>query len=157
MTSIEPIRKQIVVNATPEHAFHVFTEHHGDWWPLETHHIGAQPAVTAMIEPKIGGRWGERAADGTESVWGRVVAWEPPSRLMLTWEIDGEWKHDDALSTEVEIRFVPEGTSQTRVEFEHRLLEQYGPNAHFMRAPMDAGWSSFLDLFAAQAAAEHAE
>ncbi|MBB5046182.1 uncharacterized protein YndB with AHSA1/START domain [Rhodopseudomonas rhenobacensis] len=150
MTSIEPIRKQIVVDIPPERAFRVFTEQHGAWWPLETHHVGDKPAQTAIIEPKAGGRWFERSTDGTEYLWGRVLVWDPPSHLVMTWEIDGDWKHDDALVTEVDVRFVPVGAKQTRIEFEHRLLENYGANAHFMRAPMDGGWSSFLELFGAQ-------
>ncbi|HEY0328425.1 MAG TPA: SRPBCC family protein [Rhodopseudomonas sp.] len=150
MTSIEPIRKQIVVDTVPERAFRVFTEQHGAWWPLETHHVGDKPAQTAIIEPKVGGRWFERAADGTEYLWGRVLVWDPPNHLVMTWEIDGDWKHDDALVTEVDVRFVPVDAAHTRIEFEHRLLENYGANAHFMRAPMDGGWSSFLELFGAQ-------
>ena len=156
MTSIEPIRKQIVVDATAERAFRVFTEQHSTWWPLDTHHIGEKPAETAIIEPKVGGRWFERAADGTEGVWGRVLVWEPPHRLVLTWEIDGNWKHDDKLVTEVELRFVELGPNRTQIDFEHRLLENYGENAHFMRAPMDGGWSSFLDLYAAEASSKPA-
>ncbi|ABD90142.1 SRPBCC family protein [Rhodopseudomonas palustris] len=150
MTSIEPIRKQIVVDTPPDRAFRVFTEQHGAWWPLETHHVGDKPAETAIIEPKAGGRWFERSTDGTEHLWGRVLVWEPPQHLVMTWEINGDWKHDDALVTEVDVRFVPVGAKQTRIEFEHRLLENYGANAHFMRAPMDGGWSSFLELFGAQ-------
>lgn len=157
MTSIEPIRKQIVVDATPERAFQVFTEQHSTWWPLETHHVCDTPAEIAIIEPRVGGRWFERTVDGKEGLWGRVLVWEPPHRLVLTWEIDGDWKHDDKLLTEVELRFVEISPTQTRVELEHRLLENYGDNAHFMRAPMDGGWSSFLDLYAAEASGHPAD
>ena len=92
--SIDPIRQEIIIDVTPERAFRVFTEEHGAWWPLATHHIGAQAAETAIIEPRVGGRWFERAADGTECMWGRVLAWDPPGRLVLAWQIGPNWKYD---------------------------------------------------------------
>ena len=113
--TIAPVRKEIVVEASQERAFRVFTAEHGAWWPLATHHIGAQAAETAVIEPRVGGRWLERAADGTECQWGRVLVWDPPGRLVLAWQIGADWKHDDALLTEVEVRFVALGPALTRV------------------------------------------
>jgi Activator of Hsp90 ATPase homolog 1-like protein len=103
------VRKTIRVDVPQAHAFTVFTEHFGSWWPLATHKIGKQEAVTAIIEPKRGGRWFERSADRTECDWGRVQVWEPPRRLVLTWEVSANWQPDNSIHTEVEVTFVADG------------------------------------------------
>ena len=151
--TIAPVRKEIVVEASQERAFRVFTAEHGAWWPLATHHIGAQAAETAVIEPRVGGRWLERSADGTECPWGKVLVWDPPGRLVLAWQIGADWKHDDALLTEVEVRFVALGPALTRVELEHRLLDRYGAAAEGLRGAFDSegGWTGILRSFAARA------
>ena len=151
---IEPIRKSFVVDATRERAFRVFTEEHGAWWPLATHHIGATDAETAIIEPQVGGRWFERAADGSECQWGKVLVWDPPGRIVLAWQIGSNWKHDPEFSTEVEVRFVVLGPALTRVELEHRQLERFGEAAETMRTAFESegGWSGMLALLAAHAA-----
>jgi hypothetical protein len=151
---IEPVRKEIVVETSQARAFRVFTEEHGLWWPLATHHIGEKAAETAVIEPRAGGRWFERAADGTECLWGKVAVWDPPGRLVLSWEIGPNWKHDEALATEVEVRFVVLGPALTRIELEHRMLERLGDAAEPMRAAFDSegGWTGILQSYAARAA-----
>jgi len=140
------VRKTVLVNVPQAHAFAVFTEQVDAWWPLSTHHIGAHPAQTAIIEPRAGGRWFERSSDGVECDWGRVLVWEPPHRIVLSWDISAEWKYDPKLGTEVEVRFVSEGPDTTRVDLEHRRLERYGPQAETMQATFDSedGWSSIL-------------
>jgi hypothetical protein len=147
------VRKQITVEASQAHAFDVFTREHGAWWPLATHHIGSAAAETAIIEPHAGGRWFERAADGSECDWGRVLVWDPPGRLVLAWEISADWKHDESIDTEVEIRFVSLGPARTRVELEHRRLDRYGAAAEQMRGIFDSenGWTNILRLFVARA------
>jgi hypothetical protein len=151
--TIAPVRKEIVVEASQERAFRVFTEEHGAWWPLATHHIGEQPAETAIIEPRVGGRWLERAADGSECRWGKVLVWDPPGRLVLAWQIGADWKHDDALSTEVEVRFVALGPALTRIELEHRELDRFGAAAEGMRGAFDSddGWNGILRRFGERA------
>jgi uncharacterized protein YndB with AHSA1/START domain len=148
------VRKSVLVNAPQTHAFAVFTEQHGTWWPLTTHHIGANPAQTAIIEPMTGGRWFERSSDGAECIWGRVLVWEPPHRIVLSWDIGADWKYDPRLGTEVEVRFVAEGPATTRVELEHRRLERYGAQAETMQTTFDSegGWSGILRGFAEAAA-----
>jgi hypothetical protein len=116
--TIAPVRKEIVVEASQERAFRVFTEEHGAWWPLATHHIGEQPAETAIIEPRVGGRWLERAADGSECRWGKVLMWDPPGRLVLACR--SAPTGTTMRSTEVEVRFVALGPALTRIELEHR-------------------------------------
>jgi hypothetical protein len=147
------VRKEITVEASQTRAFNVFTQEHGAWWPLATHHIGAAPAETAVIEPRAGGRWFERAADGSECDWGRVLVWDPPGRLVLSWELSADWKHDENIDTEVEIRFVALGPALTRVELEHRRLESYGAAAEQMRTTFESegAWNRILKEFAARA------
>ena len=143
------VRKTVTVDVPQAHAFSVFTEHFGLWWPLATHKIGKQAAVTAIIEPKRGGRWFERSADGTECDWGRVQVWEPPHRLVLTWEVSADWQPDSTIQTEVEVTFVSDGPERTTVHLEHRKLEDYGEQAKMMRSIFDSegGYGGILQRF----------
>jgi uncharacterized protein YndB with AHSA1/START domain len=149
------VRKVMSVNAPPAVAWRVFTEKMGAWWPLAVYKIGKAKAVDAVIEPRVGGRWYERGDDGSTCDWGRVLAWEPPSRLVLSWQISADWQHDPDLKTEVEVRFIAEGKDGTRVELEHRHLDRYGARRDEMRGIFDSegGWSGLLASFARAAAA----
>src|SRR5262249_22989588 len=120
------VRKVVNVQAPPEVAWRVFTERMGTWWPLATYKIGRAKAVDAVIEPRVGGRWYERGDDGSTCDWGRVLLWEPHSRLVLYWQISANWQYDPTLKTEVEVRFLADGKNATRVELEHRRLDLYG-------------------------------
>ncbi len=143
------VRKSLTVNAPLEHVFTVFTERHDTWWP-RSHHIGSYPEFTAILEPHAGGRWYERGADGSECNWGRVLAWEPPKRVLLSWDISTDWKYDPAIGTEVEITFTAEAAERTRVVLEHRKLERYGDKAEMMRAMFDSpdAWIKTLQAVA---------
>ena len=132
------VRKSIVVAADQQRAFDVFTTLHGTWWPA-VYHIGTADYQTAVIEPFAGGRWYERGVDGSESVWGHVLVWEPPRRLVLAWQISAEWQFEPSLVTEIEVRFEPSGDNRTRVVLEHRHLERFGARAAEMRAIFDSG------------------
>jgi uncharacterized protein YndB with AHSA1/START domain len=147
------VRKVVTVNAPQAVAWRVFIEKMGTWWPLTTHKIGNAKAVDAVIEPRAGGRWYERGEDGSTCDWGRVLSWEPPERLVLSWEITADWKHDPDLKTEVEVRFIADGKNRTRVELEHRRLDLYGARRDEMGGifDSDAGWKGLLDAFAARA------
>ena len=144
---IESIRKTLTVEASAQHAFDVFTGNFGNWWPLLTHHIAKVPAETAIIEPHTGGRWYERGEDGSECEWGKVLVWDPPGRLVMAWQVGGDWQYHADLITEVEVRFVPEGTDKTRVEFEHRKLEAFGEMAGAIRTALVSGWPGILERF----------
>jgi uncharacterized protein YndB with AHSA1/START domain len=149
-----PLRKTIVVAASAERAFQVFTEEMSTWWPLASKHIGKADAKSVVMEPFVGGRWFERGVDGSECDWGTVRTWDPPRRLVLSWEISSDWRHDPSIQTEVEVRFSTEGAS-TRVDLEHRLLHYYGEKAAHMRGIFDSeqGWKELLDAFAARVSA----
>jgi uncharacterized protein YndB with AHSA1/START domain len=148
------LRKVVIVQAPPEVAWWVFTAKMGTWWPLATYKIGKAKAVDALIEPRVGGRWYERGDDGSTCDWGRVLSWERHSRLVLSWEISADFRHDPNLKTEVEVRFIAEGKNRTRIELEHRHLDRYGARRDEVRGIFDSdmGWKGLLDAFAARAA-----
>ena len=144
------VKKVVSVQAAPEIAWRIFTEKMGAWWPLTTYKIGKANAVDAVLEPHVGGRWYERGDDGSTCEWGRVLLWDPPSRLVLTWDISADWQPDPALNTEIEVRFIAEGKTATRVEFEHRRLDRYGARRDEMRRVYDTegDWGRLLASFA---------
>ena len=146
----EAVRHSIEVEVPVERAFEVFV---GQGHVNTDHHMLDSPVEKIVLETREGGRWYERSVDGRECDWGRVLAWEPPTRLVLAWQIDAAWRHDPSLVTEVEIRFTPEGGGATRVELEHRDIERFGPGADAIRAALDSpgGWGGLLDAFATSA------
>jgi uncharacterized protein YndB with AHSA1/START domain len=142
--AVEAIRKTITVRCSVEHAFHVFTEEIGTWWPLQTHSIsvmedGSGAPKTAVMEPRAGGRLYERTHDGRECDWGSVLVWEPPHRIVLDWRVNPENP-----ATEIEVQFEADGES-TRVVLEHRGWERFapGPGAD-LRAAYGGGWDTVL-------------
>jgi len=139
-----PVQKSILVHAPASHAFKMLTDRLDSWWP-RSHHIGDSDSFEARLEPRVGGRWYERGARGKECDWGRVLVWEPPHRIVLSWDISAEWRYDQDLQTEVEIRLI-ETSAGTRVELEHRQLERYGDKVEAMRNMFDspAGWTGVL-------------
>jgi uncharacterized protein YndB with AHSA1/START domain len=147
-----PVRKSTFVNAPQDRAFDVFTAGIGRWWP-KSHKIGPADLDRPIIEPHEGGRWYELDVDGTECELGKVAAWEPPSRLVLIWQLTPEFTYDANLITEVEVTFTPEGDG-TRVDLEHRDLERMGDKAETMRETVSGpgGWPALLELFAAESA-----
>lgn len=155
MSSIEAVRKSVVVATSPERAFQVFTEGIDRWWPRE-HHIGASPLKRAILEPRSGGRWYAVCEDGSECDTGKVLTWEPPRRLVLAWQITAQWKFDPNFLTEVEVTFTPQGLKRTRVDLEHRNLDRFGKDAPEMRKGIDGpeGWGQTLEKFAAAVATD---
>ena len=152
--TLAPVLKEIVVEATPKHAFEVFTAGIDGWWP-KSHGIGATPIVRSVIEPLVGGRWYTRHEDGSDVVLGHVSVWEPAQRFIVSWEISAQWKPDARveLASEVEVRFVSEAPGRTRVVLEHRNFERMGLEpGETMRKGVDGGWPGLLELFARAAA-----
>jgi len=151
----ESVRKSITVEAPQETAFRVFTEGFDTWWPRDSHYIGEQVPERVIVDDHAGGRCYEIASDGTECQWGSVLDYEPPERIVIGWQLNADWKYDPDFVTEVEVRFIAEGASRTRVELEHRNLERYGERMEEIRASIgsDEGWSGLLRRFADAAAA----
>jgi uncharacterized protein YndB with AHSA1/START domain len=150
-TTDTSVRTSIVVHATPERAFAVFTEDIGSWWNPE-HHLLADELAEMVFEPRVGGHVYDRGVDGSECRWARVLAYEPPHRLVISWDINTRWQveTDPARTSEVEVRFLPEGDEHTRVELEHRHLERHGDGWEGMRDAVGApnGWGDGLRRFA---------
>jgi uncharacterized protein YciI/uncharacterized protein YndB with AHSA1/START domain len=146
---VPPIQKQLLVPTTQERAFRVFAQGIDRWWPRE-HHIGSSPMRETIIEPRLGGRWYSLCEDGSECDVGKVLVWDPPNRLVLSWQITANWQFDASFVTEVEVSFHREGPRATRVEFEHRHLERYLDAAAAIRGQLDEpnGWHGTLEGYA---------
>jgi uncharacterized protein YndB with AHSA1/START domain len=139
------VRKSVVVGAPIERAWEVFTERIAAWWPLDTHSIGKERIETVVVEGRDGGRIYERRNGGDEESWATVLAWEPPRRLVFTWQITEP-------ATEVEVRFTPEGDG-TRVDLEHRGWERLGAGAERRRGSYNKGWEHVLGRYQQAASA----
>jgi DNA-binding transcriptional ArsR family regulator/uncharacterized protein YndB with AHSA1/START domain len=132
------VSKSIVVEVPPARAFELFI-HQERWWPVKTHHLAEPAGERAVLEPFVGGRWYEVSADGIETDWGRVLAFEPPHRILLTWQMSVDWTYepDPARASEIEVTFVADGPNRTRLVYEHRHLERYGSRGEQMRTALD--------------------
>jgi uncharacterized protein YndB with AHSA1/START domain len=151
--SIAPVRKTLIVNASQAHAFDVFTNRLDSWWP-KGHGIGATPVKQSLIEARKGGRWYTTHEDGSETVVGHMRVWEPPHRIVFSWEVSADWKPDPSVASEVEIIFTAQSAGTTRVELEHRNFEALGQeNGERMRGSVDGGWPGLLEIFRKQAEA----
>lgn len=150
--TIPAVERSVTVQATLEKAFTVFTAGFATWWPA-SHHIGQADLGEAVLEPVAGGRWYEKGVDGSECDWGRVLVFEPPSRLVLSWHINSAWGYDpdEAHASEVEVRFTEEAPGRTRVDLTHRRLERHVGDTADMRtgiASEQGGWTMILNRFA---------
>jgi uncharacterized protein YndB with AHSA1/START domain len=149
------VQTSIVVEAPIERAFSVFTEDIGSWWPPE-HHILQAPLAEMVFEPRVGGHVYDRGTDGSESRWARVLAYEPPERIVFSWDIALDWRieTDPGKTSEVEVRFVAESPERTRVELEHRHIDRHGSGWEQMRDAVGSpgGWGRGLEAFAQRTA-----
>ena len=148
-STIPAIHATITVSVPIERAFGVFTDSFNTWWPPE-YHIGQADIAEAVLEPREGGRWYERGVDGSECEWGRVLAWEPPHRLVVTWQINGHWQYDPdpEHASEIEVRFTEDGPRQTTVELEHRLLGRLiAGQAIHDTIGQGGGWTAVLEAY----------
>jgi uncharacterized protein YndB with AHSA1/START domain len=132
--AIDAIRKTVLVDFAPAEAFELFTHRIASWWPVGTHSYGGDEVTDVVLEPRVGGRLYEVTATG-EQDWGSVLAWEPPDRVVLDWQIG------EARGSEVEVRFSPEGPG-TRVELEHRGFGATDPRDRYA-----SGWDVVLAPF----------
>jgi len=132
------VSKSIVVDAPPARAFELFVDQER-WWPIKTHHLAQPAGERAVLEPFVGGRWYEVSSDGNETDWGRVLAFEPPRRILLSWQMSADWTHepDPERSSEIEVTFIAEADNRTRLVYEHRHLERYADQAKQMRTALD--------------------
>ena len=151
-TGAATVRRQIVVDAPIERAFAVFTDRFGDFKPPE-HNLLAAPLAETVFEPRAGGHIYDRAVDGTVCRWARVLVYEPPDRVVFSWDISPRWtiETDPDQASEVEVRFYAESPTRTRVELEHRHIDRHGPGWEAVTDGVDGaqGWPLYLDRYAA--------
>jgi uncharacterized protein YndB with AHSA1/START domain len=147
--TIAPVVTSVTVKTSPARAFELFSTRISDWWE-KGRTIGKAPHVVIIIEPVADGRWFERDAAGIETEWGKVLAWEPPHRLLLCWQLNSAFQYDPDLLTTVELTFAAQSDG-TLVTLEHRDLERYGADAAKVAGQVGAGWPQFMALFAAYA------
>ena len=146
------VRRHIVVQAPIDRAFTVFTERFGDFKPPE-HNLLAAPIAETVFEPRVGGHIYDRGADGSVCRWARVLEYEPPDRVVFSWDIGPTWQVDAEPEncSEVEVTFLAETPDRTRVELEHRDVDRHGPGWESLRDGVadEQGWPLYLDRYAA--------
>ena len=152
MTQDAVVKRHVVVNGTPEQAFTVFTRQFDAIKPRE-HNLLGSPIAETVLEPHVGGRILDRGVDGTECAWARILTFDPPDRLVFSWDIGPTWQLEESPenASEVEIRFVAESEGRTRVELEHRHLDRHGAGWPSRREGVadEQGWPLYLARFAA--------
>jgi len=145
------VKSSVDVLAPIERAFRVFTEDIGSWWD-PTHHILEGELAEMVFEPRVGGHVYDRGVDGSECRWARVLAYEPPHRFVISWDVSVQWRleTDPDKTSEVEVRFVELDGDHTRVELEHRNIERHGPGWEEMRDAVGSpgGWPAGMRAFA---------
>ena len=139
------VNQTITVSVPPARAFEAFTRDLNDWWP-RSHHIGEGEDYVTKFEPEVEGRWIETHASGEECQLGRILVWEPPHRIVFTWEIGVDWKIDPSTANEIEVTFSAVGDSGTRVDLEHRKIEKFGERAEAIASAVagENGWPLIL-------------
>jgi uncharacterized protein YndB with AHSA1/START domain len=150
--SATSVRADVVVDVPVGRAFEVFTQEMPSWWHPD-HHLIEVELAEMVVEPRVGGHIYDRGIDGSECRWATVLAYEPPDRIVFSWNISPEWRieSDAAKASEVEVRFTPEGSERTRVKLEHRNLDRHGPGWEGMRDAVGSpnGWADGLVRYAA--------
>lgn len=143
-TSDTAVRTSITVNAPIERAFSVFTDGIGTWWSPD-HHILRGELAEMVFEPRVGGHVYDRGVDGSECHWARVLVYDPPDRVVFSWDISLEWQieTDHEKTSEVEVGFTALGPDRTLVELEHRHIDRHGDGWEQMRDAVGSpnGWS----------------
>ena len=150
------VRREVTVDVSQQRAFDAFTKQFGDFKPKE-HNLLGSPLAETQFEPHVGGHIVDRAEDGSECRWARVLAYEPPNRVVFSWDISPYWQleADEANASEVEVRFIAETPGRTRIELEHRNLDRHGPGWEGVRDGVSdqGGWPLYLDRYAQVVAA----
>jgi uncharacterized protein YndB with AHSA1/START domain len=150
------VRRNITVEAPIERAFEVFTAGFDRWWPRSHHLVQGVEMKTAVLETKLGGRWYELNEDGSTCDWGRVIVWEPPTRLVLAWQITGDFtpEPDPERASQIAVTFTDEGSGRTRVDVVHDGFERHAdPVGSYEGVSGQGGWTTLFELYAAAVAA----
>jgi uncharacterized protein YndB with AHSA1/START domain len=152
MSTDAVVRRELVVDAPIDRAFSTFVDRFGDFKPAE-HNLLGSPIARTTFDPHVGGNIYDVGEDGSECRWARILAYDPPNSVTFSWDISPYWQieSDPARTSEVEVRFTPEGSDRTRVELEHRNLDRHGDGWEGVRDGVadDAGWPLYLERYAA--------
>ena len=153
--TVQPVRREVVVDCDAQRAFDLFTADMTSWWPKQ-HHIGSTPIAEIVIEPHPGGRWYTRHEDGTETNTGFVVVYDRPGpdqqgHFSVTWQVGADWTYQPDLVTTIDVRFIEEEPGRTRVALEHRDLDNFGEHAEQMKNVFEAddAWTGTLANYVA--------
>ena len=148
--AIAPVRKNVRVNASLEHAFDTFTAGLTRWWP-KGHGISKKPIAKVIMEPKLGGRWLEICEDGSEVPVGTIIVWERPHRFVMLWQVNSDWQPDMNMKSEVDVRFTADGDA-TNVELLHHKFETMGAEGGGkLREDVNGGWPGLLEKYVIEA------
>jgi uncharacterized protein YndB with AHSA1/START domain len=150
------VRRGITVKAPIERAFDVFTAGFDRWWPRSHHLVAGVEMKTAVLETKPDGRWYELNEDGSTCDWGRVLAWEPPTRVLLSWQITSDFQPepDPERASQIEVTFTAEGPGKTRVDVVHSGFERHvDPVGGYEGINGPGGWTTLFELYTAELAA----
>ncbi|MDT5009673.1 MAG: hypothetical protein QOH57_1290 [Mycobacterium sp.] len=151
-SEVKPVRKSVVVNTGIERAFELFIDKFDAIKPRE-HNLLAVPIAETIFEPRVGGHIYDVGTDGSQCKWARVLAYDPPSRVVFSWDIGPTWQlePDPTKTSEVEVRFIAESDDRTRLELEHRHLERHGTAWRAVAEGVDgdAGWPLYLSRYVA--------
>lgn len=149
--SVASVRATVTVDAPIERAFQVFTERCDAWWP-RSHRLGQAERIDVVLEARAGGRWYECTADGRQCDWGKVLAWHPPNRLSLSWQIAIGFvpEPDPDRASRVDVTFVEAGPARTAVTVVHSEFERHGEGWESMRQGVsrEGGWPGILPAYA---------
>jgi uncharacterized protein YndB with AHSA1/START domain len=153
-TQPAPVHVRVTVDVPIEHAFSVFTGQCDRWWP-PTYRLSRGTGSPVLIEPHIGGRWYEAPSDGPECDWGKVLEWDPPRRVTLSWQITPEFgpQTDEQQASRVEVRFEREGPNRTTVTLVHSEIERHGDGCEAMLKAVSSAWPGIMETYAKVAAA----
>jgi uncharacterized protein YndB with AHSA1/START domain len=147
----DAVTTSVLVPLAPEAAFELFTDRFSEWWPKGSHHIAEADAAEVFMEPREGGRWYERAEDGSECEWGQVLEFDRPNRIVLAWQLTPDWKYDPDMdkATQVEVSFHAEENNGTRVTLTHSGFEVHGEAGAAMRESVggEGGWATLMELY----------
>jgi uncharacterized protein YndB with AHSA1/START domain len=152
------VRKEVTVEVSPERAFEVFTDEIDSWW-IREHHNGPGELKQVIVEPRQEGRCYNLEVDGNEVDWGKVLAWDPPGRVVIGWQLNAEWRYDPDFVTEVEVTFTETAADTTLVVLEHRNLDRYGDAQAPIHEALDSegGWGGSIASYAAAVRAQAEE
>jgi hypothetical protein len=149
---IAPVKKSVRVEVPIARAFEFFTAGLTQWWPRDMR-MGKTPLRSVYMEPRLHGRWFETSLDGTETTVATITLWDPPRRVVMTWQVNAQCQPDPSMKSEVDVRFTADGADATLVELLHHKFETLGAQEGMaLRNSVQGGWPGLMERYAQEAA-----